>query len=79
MSPSKMLSKRNIALVAAFAASRAAADTIGAAKSAQGVTEIFGNSFGRPGKNATYDYIVSLSKLDSCFDSRTVEDMLELC
>jgi choline dehydrogenase len=35
-----------------------ACETVGAFVNAQGVTEIFGNSFGQPGVNATYDYIV---------------------
>ncbi|KAE8386434.1 hypothetical protein BDV23DRAFT_175414 [Aspergillus alliaceus] len=32
--------------------------TIGVGLSPNGVTELFGNSFGLPGENATYDYIV---------------------
>ncbi|TVY18288.1 Cyclase atC [Lachnellula arida] len=32
--------------------------TIGVASSPGGITELFGNSFGEPGLNATYDYIV---------------------
>ncbi|EAU36858.1 predicted protein [Aspergillus terreus NIH2624] len=32
--------------------------TIGVGLSPSGVTELFGNSFGQPGVNATYDYIV---------------------
>ncbi|KAJ5219501.1 hypothetical protein N7468_008705 [Penicillium chermesinum] len=33
-------------------------DTVGVFVDAQGVTHIYGNSFGRPGYNETYDYIV---------------------
>ncbi|RDW80306.1 versicolorin B synthase [Coleophoma cylindrospora] len=33
-------------------------DTIGASIDAQGVTQLYGNSFGRPGYNETYDYVV---------------------
>lgn len=36
----------------------AAAETVGAKINAQGVTEIFGNHFGMPGVNATYDYVI---------------------
>jgi hypothetical protein len=32
--------------------------TLGTGKDRNGVTQIFGNSFGEPGVNATYDYIV---------------------
>ncbi|GFF24954.1 predicted protein [Aspergillus udagawae] len=32
--------------------------TIGVGLSPSGVTELFGNSFGQPGVNATFDYIV---------------------
>ena len=32
---------------------------LGAKVNAQGVLNILGNSFGRPGFNATYDYIIS--------------------
>lgn len=34
------------------------ADSIGVASGSGGITELFGNSFGEPGENATYDYIV---------------------
>ena len=33
--------------------------TVGAILGPGGITEIFGNHFGRPGFNVTYDYIVS--------------------
>lgn len=33
--------------------------TIGAFIDKQGITRIYGDSFGRPGYNDTYDYIVS--------------------
>ena len=49
-------------LIVALVAAGAEADdapTIGATINTKGVTEIFGNSFGRPGFNDTYDYIVS--------------------
>jgi hypothetical protein len=42
------------------AASDTQEDTTGAFVDGQGVTHIYGNSFGRPGYNETYDYIVSL-------------------
>ena len=48
------------ALIAAAAAVKAASDgTVGAFVDARGVTHIYGNSFGQPGYNDTYDYIVS--------------------
>ena len=53
-------------LVFALAIAGAEADdspTVGATVNAGGVTEIFGNSFGRPGWNVTYDYIVSNPRL----------------
>jgi choline dehydrogenase len=48
-------------LLATAAAVHAAAedDTIGASVQ-NGVTELYGNSFGRPGYNVTYDYVVSM-------------------
>ncbi|KAJ5253842.1 hypothetical protein N7524_011022 [Penicillium chrysogenum] len=45
-------------LVTVQAASDTQQDTIGAFVDAQGVTHIYGNSFGRPGYNETYDYII---------------------
>ncbi|MCJ1356957.1 MAG: hypothetical protein MMC33_006953 [Icmadophila ericetorum] len=48
-------------LIVALVAAGAEADdapTIGATINTKGVTEIFGNSFGRPGFNDTYDYII---------------------
>ena len=51
-------------VVAASVAVKAAEDgTIGAFVDAKGITELFGNSFGRPGYNDTYDYIVSSAQL----------------
>lgn len=35
-------------------------ETTGARINAEGVTEIFGSSFGRPGLNLTFDYIVGV-------------------
>ncbi|KAK1580092.1 oxidoreductase [Colletotrichum navitas] len=46
-----------IAALTVFAAA-AASETIGAKINDAEVTEIFGNSFGMPGTNATYDYVV---------------------
>ncbi|KAK2060031.1 oxidoreductase [Colletotrichum caudatum] len=46
-----------IAALTLFAAA-ATSETIGAKINDEGVTEIFGNSFGMPGTNATYDYVV---------------------
>lgn len=34
---------------------------VGAQVGADGITNLFGNSFGLPGTNATYDYIVNPS------------------
>jgi choline dehydrogenase len=36
----------------------AAAGDLSATISSQGITEIFGNSFGMPGVDATYDYVI---------------------
>ncbi|KAF2726644.1 oxidoreductase [Polyplosphaeria fusca] len=44
--------------VAAGLVAKVTGDTIGASVGADGVTDIFGNHFGQPGVNATYDYIV---------------------
>ena len=46
----------SLAIIALAAAGAEAA--LGATVNARGVLEILGNSFGRPGFNATYDYIV---------------------
>lgn len=48
-----------VVALAAVVTEAADPSPIGATVNAEGVTEIFGNSFGRPGFNATYDYIVS--------------------
>ncbi|RYO91759.1 hypothetical protein DL762_001978 [Monosporascus cannonballus] len=45
-------------LFATAAAVHALDDTIGAGLDDQGVTRLYGNSFGRPGYNDTYDYVV---------------------
>jgi len=56
-------------LVAAFAAIKAAAaptnkgPTFGAWIDDEGITNLYGNSFGRPGYNETFDYIVSCRSL----------------
>ncbi|KAK2057591.1 alcohol oxidase [Colletotrichum caudatum] len=53
-----------VAVAAASASASAAADappedeTLGARIDSQGFTRLYGNSFGRPGYNATYDYII---------------------
>lgn len=52
------MSPRNIIGVV-IALVRVASATIGASVNSQGITDIFGNHFGRPGRNATYDYVVS--------------------
>ncbi|RYP51423.1 hypothetical protein DL768_003209 [Monosporascus sp. mg162] len=44
-------------LFATAAAVHALDDTIGAVLDDQGVTRLYGNSFGRPGYNDTYDYV----------------------
>ncbi|KAK2772272.1 hypothetical protein CKAH01_13975 [Colletotrichum kahawae] len=54
-----MLSRLLLAATAAAAAALAQGDqTIGATIDSQGVTRLYGNSFGRPGYNVTYDYII---------------------
>ncbi|KAK8102455.1 choline dehydrogenase [Apiospora sp. TS-2023a] len=45
-------------LMAALAVVHALDETIGAAVDAEGVTHLYGNSFGHPGYNETYDYVV---------------------
>jgi hypothetical protein len=46
-------------LLAAAVAVNAADETIGASIKG-GVTTLYGNSFGHPGYNSTYDYVVSM-------------------
>jgi choline dehydrogenase len=46
-------------VAAAVAVTADDASTVGATVTDQGVTKIYGDSFGRPGYNDTYDYIVS--------------------
>ncbi|ROT41098.1 alcohol oxidase [Sodiomyces alkalinus F11] len=46
------------AAVAAAACAKAQPPTVGAFVDADGITRIYGNSFGRPGYHATYDYII---------------------
>lgn len=59
-----MLSRLLLAATAAAAAALAEGDqTIGATIDSQGVTRLYGNSFGCPGYNVTYDYIVSVNPL----------------
>lgn len=52
-----MLAMQRTILLAAFGAAVAATPPIGVTSNG-GRTQIFGNSFGVPGVNATYDYIV---------------------
>ncbi|KAK2039670.1 oxidoreductase [Colletotrichum somersetense] len=57
------MSKSLVLVAVAAAAASAAADapedeTLGARIDSQGFTRLYGNSFGRPGYNATYDYII---------------------
>lgn len=56
----RMLSRKSICLATALGGVAAATSgpTVGATVN-NGVTDIFGNHFGRPGRNATYDYVVS--------------------
>ncbi|KAK8859779.1 hypothetical protein PGQ11_010513 [Apiospora arundinis] len=58
MSP--QYARRSVAALSVLAAAIAAeaSETVGASINAKGVTEIFGNHFGMPGVNATYDYVV---------------------
>ncbi|RYP63231.1 hypothetical protein DL769_007038 [Monosporascus sp. CRB-8-3] len=53
-----MSTKTCFILCPLLAAVASAADTVGATIDENGVTQIFGNSFGRAGRNETYDYVV---------------------
>lgn len=54
-----MWSLLNVAAWVAVAVVQTAADrTVGAFVDGHGITHLYGNSFGRPGYNETYDYII---------------------